>query len=279
MTGVTADSTLWNADTTCVTADGRVICIDAYVAEPAIPVNADTTRYTADNTIWPTADGGTIAVGATDTLDAVRVAGGAVISADVVEAAAAVDQPDAISSVSANAIEAANALDVLDAVTDVAAAAVEAATAIDELDAVAVPAGVVLADVAEAAAALDQLDATVESVELPAVVPSGAHYPRRRPLPVYGIGYGVLPRLGGEAHGVVGAVAKGAAELLVHATVVGAIGQAGAAAATIKGLSVAGKGAVGARGAGEGTIMKFSGSATGHHDDDEAAVIAFLLAA
>jgi hypothetical protein len=40
-----------------------------------------------------------------------------------------------------------------------------------------------------------------------------------------------------------------------------------------------GKGAVGARGRGEGVIVKFSGSATGHHDDDEAAVLAFLLAA
>jgi hypothetical protein len=64
-----------------------------------------------------------------------------------------------------------------------------------------------------------------------------------------------------------------------HCLAIGACGQAGNAAVVLKGLSVAGQGAVGARGTGEGTIMKFSASATGQHDDDEAAVIAFLLAA
>jgi hypothetical protein len=44
-------------------------------------------------------------------------------------------------------------------------------------------------------------------------------------------------------------------------------------------LAVAGSGAVGARGAGAGMIVKINGSATGRHDDDEAAMIAFLLAA
>jgi hypothetical protein len=253
---VTADSTPWTADTTYVTADGRIIRIDAYVAEPNISVSADTTLYTADNTTWPTADGGTIAVGGTDALDAVRVAGGAVIAADVVEAAEAAEAADAVGSVFVNAIEPAAALDQLDA---------------------AVGGNVFFADVVEAAGALDSLDAAV--VPEIVAVPGGAHYPRRRPLPVVGRGHGILPRLWGEAHGVVGVVAKGAAQLLVHATAVGASVQVGAAAATIKGLSVAGKGAVGVRGAGEGMIVKFSGTATGQHDDDEAAVIAFLLAA
>jgi hypothetical protein len=91
MTGVTADSTAWAADTTYVTADGRVIRIAADVVEPVrIPVTADTTLYTADSTIL-TADGGAVA-GATDSLDAVvQVAGAAVM----VEAAAALDQLDA----------------------------------------------------------------------------------------------------------------------------------------------------------------------------------------
>jgi len=38
-------------------------------------------------------------------------------------------------------------------------------------------------------------------------------------------------------------------------------------------------GAVGTRGLGQGMIVKFTGTATGSYDDDEAAVIAFLLAA
>jgi hypothetical protein len=203
---VTADSTLWTADTHCVTADGRIICIPADVVEPAI------------------------------------------------------------------------ASDNFDAVADVAAAVAEAATALDNTEA-AVGAQVLFGTVDEPATALDQLDATVEAATVP-IDGGGAYYPpQQRPFPVVGRGYGILPRLEGEAHGVVGAVAKGAAQLVVHAAAVGACGQAGNAAVTLKGLAVVAKGAVGARGAGLGTIMKFSGSATGHHDDDEAAVIAFLLAA
>jgi hypothetical protein len=65
----------------------------------------------------------------------------------------------------------------------------------------------------------------------------------------------------------------------IRAAAIGACGQAGDAAAVLKALSVAGHGAIGTRGAGEGMIVKFNGTATGRHDDDEAAVIAFLLAA
>ena len=35
-------------------------------------------------------------------------------------------------------------------------------------------------------------------------VPGGAYRPPLRPLPVVGVGYGVLPQLEGEAHGTVG---------------------------------------------------------------------------
>ena len=275
--GVTADSTVWTADTICVTADGRVICIPANVVEGVRGPTADTTLYTADNTIL-TADGGVIVSGATDTLDAIAVAGGAVIDVAVVEAADAFDQADAISIVSADVLEPASALDQLDAVTDVAADAIEAAIAIDDLDAVAVPAGVVLADVAEAANGLDQLDADVVYAEVP-IAAAGGRAPLRRPLPVYGVGYGILPPLWGEAHGVVGVAGKSAAQVLVRAAAIGACGQAGTATAVLKALAAAGKGAVGARGSGEGMIVKFSGTATGQQDDDEAAVIAFLLAA
>jgi hypothetical protein len=192
---VTADSTLWTADTICVTADGRIICIAADVAE------------------------------------------------------------------------AANALDIFDATAI-------ADTTVDNVDAVVVA----LADLAEAANALDQLDADVVSVEVP-VAPVGGRAHRRRPLPVYGIGYGILPPLWGEAHGTVGVVGQSAAQLIVRAAAVGACGQAGNAAAVLKTLSVAGNGAVGTRGTGSGMIVKFSGTATGQQNDDEAAVIAFLLAA
>ena len=64
---VTADSTLWTADTICVTADGRIICIAADVAEAA---------------------------DALDQLDAIAIPAG-IILADVVEAAAALDALDA----------------------------------------------------------------------------------------------------------------------------------------------------------------------------------------
>jgi len=248
--GVTADSSL-TADSGCWTADGRIICTPASVVEAASGLDA---------------------------FDATRVAGGAVIDADLAEAAAASDIADAVSDVAADAIEtSASAFDDLDAVTDVAAAVVETTDALDELDA-AVGANVLFGTVDEAAGALDQLDATVEAVEVP-VDGGGAYYPpQQRPFPVVGRGYGILPQLEGEAHGVVGAVGKSAAQLLVRAKAVGACGQVGTAAVTLS-LAVAGKGVVGTRGNGSGTIMKFSGSATGHHDDDEAAVIAFLLAA
>jgi hypothetical protein len=274
---VTADSTLWTADTTCVTADGRIICIDAVVAEPVgVTVTADTTLYKSDNATWPTADGGVVS-GASDSLNAVAVAGGAVISADVAEAAAASDLADAVSIVSADAIEPASASDNFDAIADVTASVAEATTALDQTDA-AVGAQVLFGTVDEPAAALDTLDADIVS-EVVAVPGGGARYRLRRPLPVYGVGYGILPQLWGEAHGTVGVAGKSAAQIVVHADAVGACGQAGDAAATLKGLSVAAHGAVGTRGTGSGMIVKFNATATGRLDDDEAAVIAFLIAA
>src|SRR5580765_726336 len=125
--GVTADSSL-TADSGCWTADGRIICTPAAVVEAATALEA---------------------------FDAIRVAGGAVIDADLAEAAAASDQADAVS--------------------DIAADAIEAATALDELDA-AVGANVLFGAVDEAAAALDLLDADVIAAEVPVVIGGGGRY-------------------------------------------------------------------------------------------------------
>ena len=219
------------------------------------------------------------AASALDAFDADVVAGGAVVAADVLEAAAASDLADAVSVVAADAIEAATALDGFEAVAVFAVAVDEPASALDEVVA-AVGAQVLFGTVDEAAVAVDQLDAAVvgEAVSVPGGGGVGVDLPRR-PFPVVGYGFGILPQLEGEAHGVVGAVGKSAAQFVVRAEAVGACGQAGNAAVVLKGLSVAGKGAIGTRGAGAGMIVKFSGTATGRHDDDEAAVIAILLAA
>ena len=131
----------------------------------------------------------------------------------------------------------------------------------------------------EAAAAVDALDAAVEAAAVIVPVPGGAHYPRRRLLPVIGVGYGILPQLEGEAHGVVGAVGAGAGTLPgLVGEAAGSVGVTGRSAAQLF-VRARATGAGGTRGAGEGAILKFSGTATGACDDDEAAVLAFLLAA
>ena len=233
-------------------------------------ITADSTFYTADNATWPTADGG-ILEGATDALDAIVIA----ISA---------------------AVEAADATDILDAVAVAAADVVEAADAADILDADVIAAGAAV--VHEAASAADVLDADVIAAEVP--VSGGAYYRPLRPFPVEGIGYGILPQLEGEAHGIVilagagvgalpglvgtaagavGAAGRSTARLVLRAAASGNHGQAGTASAALKELSAAGDGAVGARGLGVGTLVMFNAIASGRHDDDEAAVMIFLLAA
>jgi hypothetical protein len=144
--------------------------------------------------------------------------------------------------------------------------------------------------------AVDTTDAAVIAAEIP-VSGGAAHYPRRQPFPVVGRGFGILPQLEGEAHGVVvvagagvgalasltgeaagnaGVVGRSAAQLVVRAAAIGTGGQAGAAAAVLKSLSVASVGVVGTRGSGSGTIVKLEGAASGRHDDDEAAIMTFL---
>jgi hypothetical protein len=210
---VTVDSTAHLADATWPSADGHLPTniIQAEIVEPVGgQVTADTVRYTADNTIYPTADGGVLP-GASDVLDATVIAG---------------------------------------------------------------------------------------EIEIP--VGGGGYYPRPKPFPVEGVGFGILPEVRGEAFGVVvvagvgvgalpdlngeatgtvGAVGRSAARLIVRAASIGIRGQAGTANAVLNGLSIASTGAVGAHGSGSGVIMKFKATAIGRHDDDEAAVMAFLLAA
>lgn len=146
--------------------------------------------------------------------------------------------------------------------------------------------------------ARDTTDAEVISAELPISEVGGVARPLK-PFPVIGRGYGILPELEGEAIGIVGVIGKGqgkaselagAAEgtvgavgrshgqLLVHAHALGNRGQAGAAVAVIKGLSIAAKGASVTRGWGTTTIA-LKGRAVGRHDDDEIAAVTLLLAA
>lgn len=210
---VTADNTHYTADETqWPTADGGLLYNLVWVIEPVGQiVTADTTNYSADNTNWPTADGG-----------------------------------------------------ILDG-------------------------------------AQDYFDAEVVSEALPGEPGGGIPPLLLRPRPVVGYGYGVLPqlegegrgvvtvagagagelpRLGGSAEGSVGVAGRSAAQLvLLRAAAIGDCGQVGRADAVFKGLAASSRGTAAVRGAGAGVIKTFEGAAIGRHDDDEAAVMAFLLAA
>ena len=72
-----------------------------------------------------------------------------------------------------------------------------------------------LVSVTEAANAADALDARVIAAARVSVV--------LRPMPVVGIGYGVLPRLEGEAHGVVGNAGNGVGTLRLVGAAVGEV--------------------------------------------------------
>jgi hypothetical protein len=209
---VTADATYWTADETqWPSADGGILgnIVYAEIVEPVqTAVTADTTAYHADNTIWPTADGGLL-TGATETIDA-----------------------------------------------------------------------------------------TVEAAE--EVVGGGGEAPRPRPFPVAGRGYGILPELEGEARGVICIAGVGAGPLdELTGAASGTIGAAGSADAQValRGAAIGQRGICGAatgmlepvtawapgtaitHGIGAGVIGTPRGAAMGQHDDDEAAVMAFLLAA
>jgi hypothetical protein len=96
----------------------------------------------------------------------------------------------------------------------------------------------------------------VVPVPVSVVVGGGGYYPPERPLPVEGAGYGILPRLSGEAHGVVVATSEAAALLR------GLVGEAAGSSAA--------------------RPINLVGTASGQHDlveDDEAAAIVWMLAA
>jgi len=153
----------------------------------------------------------------------------------------------------------------------------------------------------EAADFAEVMGAVAGEVAPPVSVGGGYwRWPQRRPVAVEGIGYAILPQLEGEAHGLVVAagagdvkspvlagtsvgtvavVGRSAARLTVRVEAVGERGLAGEARAVLKGLSVAGAGAGGANCTGARAIIELQGAAIGRHDDDEAAIMAWLLAA
>jgi hypothetical protein len=231
---------------------------DVSLYEPiSAVVTADTIAYTADNATWPTADGG-ILEGATDQVYAAVNAN--VLFADLNEPVTTQVTADTTAYRADNTIWPTADGGILEGATD-------------QLDAIVIP--------AEAAI-------------------GGGYYPPLRRFLVEGVGYGILPELEGEGLGVVivdgagiGALAelKGAAtgmvdvagrsagQIIIRATAAGHHGQAGTAIAVFKDISIASQGAVGVCGSGSGAIVKFQAIAIGRHDDDEAAVMTFLLAA
>lgn len=247
-TPLTADTILYTADTTSLTADqtqtGAVV---------GVPLTADTTFYTADTTGLTADQTYIVSVGISAAVN--ESVGGVPLSADTTLYTA-----DTIDLTADQTRTVAGALDVLDG--DVVSGVVGIA-----------------ADLLEAAAAQDDLDAAIIPGVV-AIIGGGAARIEPRRVPVEGYGYGILPELEGEAYGVVGAVGATAAQIAVRANALGDHGSAGGATAILKGFDVAGVGAIGARGNAAGTLdLDLNATLIGQYDDDEAAVIAFLLAA
>ena len=215
------------------------------LAHAAEFVGADSTVYTADNSTWPTADGGAFRVSA-ESVDANVIPASAVL-----EVVAAADWLDA-RIVSNNAI-------------------VETVLAADFLDAQAIGENAVI----ENTVASDWLDAQVISVSVP--IEPGGYYPPRKPLPIEGIGYGVLPDLVGDAHGVVIAAGIGSA---TSGTIAGeaaaTVGIAGQATAQ---LALGAAASAGARTTGRGCGALVIRAESRGQNNDDAAVLALLLAA
>src|SRR5580765_805342 len=112
----------------------------------------------------------------------------------------------------------------------------------------------IVVSVVEAASAVDIADAVVQPV-LVVILPGGGRREQLRPDLVEGVGFGILPELEGEAHGVVVAVSIGAAvlrHLAGEATGAGGARGQGNAPLTVK---AAASGAHGAKGAAVGTCL------------------------
>lgn len=232
-------------------------------------VTIDTYDYSADITTWPTADGGLL-------INIISVEVDEISKAEIVTADTGSYTAD-------------------DNIWPTADGGLLGGAA-DSLDAIVIAAGAAI--LVEAANAADVLDAEIVAAKVP--VGGGAYYRPPRPFPVEGIGYGLLPELEGEARGnvlvagagvgklgelagtasgTVGVAGRSIARLVVRAAGQGQRGVCGTVAGKLEQVAASASGAAGAHGSGSGTIVKLNGAAIGQHDDDEAAVMAFFLAA
>ena len=138
-------------------------------------------------------------------------------------------------------------------------------------------AGIAITGTLAASEAAD-IAAFAGAIEAPPVLVGGGGYRALwRPPVIIGVGVGVLPELVGEAHGIVTAAGTAAAALQLAGAADGTISVGGLGAALLQ-IDVTARGDVVALGVGAGSIG-FTGRAIGRADDDEAAVLAWLLAA
>jgi hypothetical protein len=159
-----------------------VATYDVSLTEPVRPgADASTLSYSADNAIWPTADGGQLQ--AEDILDALAN----IVAAEVYEPVHPGPGADTIAY---------SADETVWPTAD--GGIIEGAT--ETIDAV-VNVDIGIVGLYEYCAASDDLDAELIAAELPV---GGGYFPRprRRPTAVVGYGYGRLRPLEGEAHGV-----------------------------------------------------------------------------
>jgi hypothetical protein len=258
-----------------------VTIFDVSLHEPARPgVNADTLAYTADESQWPTADGGLL--DASETLDGLTN----VISAEIYEPVHPGPGADTTLYTADESVWPTADGGILEGATESQDASVNA--------------DIVNLGLYEYVNATDDVDAELVSAII--AEPGGGYPPlvRRRPA-VVGFGYGILPdlegeafgaigiigralgavpRLGGAAAGVIGAAGRSAGQIgIIIATAIGQRGQVGAAIGVFKDLSITSNGVAGTHGSGLGAIVQLRGSAIGRHNDDEAAIMSFLLAA
>lgn len=200
---------------------------------------------------------------ATEAADIVALVG-ATIGAGILAATEAADN-----SALAGAVSIAGTLSTIEAADSFAGTAI----VVDASSSTGILAASETADTAEVTGA-------VAGEVAPPVFVGGGYWrqPQRWPVAVEGVGYGILPQLEGEAHGLVVAVGAGVATPPGLAGIaVATVGIAGRSAARLA-LKAAARGDRGHAGAGAGVIT-LKGAAVGRHDDDEAAMIALLLAA
>jgi hypothetical protein len=155
----------------------------ADIVEPVRPgVSTDTLAYSADESQWPDASGGLL-TGAEDIEGLTNV-----VQAEIYEPVHPGPGADTTLYSADETVWPTADGGIIEGATETVDASVNAE--------------VLFGSIYEYPIATDDLDAEVVAAEMPI---GGGHYPwprRRRPA-VVGSGYGVLPRLQGEAHGVV----------------------------------------------------------------------------